>query len=87
MLMQNYLTNPALLGTIGKGINLNAERAIHIVIFALFLVSLTTLITYATYTYLQGNLILIIAGIPLSWAIILLALYLSFKKLGWKWWS
>jgi uncharacterized protein (DUF486 family) len=66
---------------------LTAERAIHASIFILLLVGLTVLSAWASYTYLQNNLILVIAAIPLSWGIILLAMYLSFKKLGWKWWS
>jgi len=66
---------------------LTAERAIHASIFILLLVGLTVLSAWASYTYLQDNLILVIAAIPLSWGIILLAMYLSFKKLGWKWWS
>ncbi|MCJ7793819.1 hypothetical protein MUP42_02680 [Candidatus Bathyarchaeota archaeon] len=66
---------------------MTAERAIHASIFILLLVGLTVLSAWASYTYLQNNLILVIAAIPLSWGIILLAMYLSFKKLGWKWWS
>jgi len=66
---------------------LDAERGIHAGIFVLFLVGLTVLSAWACYTYLQSNLILVIASIALSWGIILLAMYLSFKKLGWKWWS
>jgi uncharacterized protein (DUF486 family) len=66
---------------------LTAERAIHASIFILLLVGLTVLSAWASYTYLQDNLILVIGSIPLSWGIILLAMYLSFKKLGWKWWS
>jgi uncharacterized protein (DUF486 family) len=65
---------------------LTAERAIHASIFILLLVGLTVLSAWASYTYLQNNLILVIAAIPLSWGIILLAMYLSFKKLGWNWW-
>ena len=68
---------------------MTAERAIHASIFILLLVGLTTLSLWAIFTYLnlQDNLILVIASIPLSWGIILLAMYLSFSKLGWKWWS
>jgi uncharacterized protein (DUF486 family) len=66
---------------------LTAERAIHAGIFVLLLVGLTVLSAWASYTYLQANLILVIGSIPLSWGIILLAMYLSFKKLGWKWWG
>lgn len=66
---------------------MTAERGIHASIFILLLVGLTVLSAWASYTYLQDNLILVIGSIPLSWGIILLAMYLSFKKLGWKWWS
>jgi quinol-cytochrome oxidoreductase complex cytochrome b subunit len=66
---------------------LNAERAIHVGIFMLLLVGLTVLSAWASYTYLQSNLILVIASIPLAWGIILLAMYLSFKRAGWKWWE
>jgi hypothetical protein len=41
---------------------------------------------WAGYTYLSEP-ILKVASIPLSWGIILLILYVSFKKLGWNWWS
>jgi len=66
---------------------LTAERAIHASIFVLLLVGLTVLSAWTSYIYLQSNLILVIASIPLGWGIILLMMYLSFKKLGWKWWS
>jgi hypothetical protein len=32
-------------------------------------------------------LILEVAGITLSWGIILLVLYVGFAKLGWDWWG
>jgi hypothetical protein len=68
---------------------LGAERAIHASIFVLLLVGLTVLSAWASYTYLypRYNLIPVIASVPLSWGIILLIMYLSFKKLGWNWWS
>jgi uncharacterized protein (DUF486 family) len=66
---------------------LTAERAIHAGIFVLLLVGLTVLSAWASYTYLKANLILAIGIIPLSWGIILLVMYLAFKKLGWEWWS
>jgi hypothetical protein len=53
----------------------------------LLLVGLTVLSAWAVYNYLQSNIALTIAGVALSWGIILLALYIVFKKLGWKWWS
>jgi hypothetical protein len=65
-----------------------AERVIHASIFALLLVGLAALSLWIVYTQVTpDNLILFIATIPLSWGIVLLALYLSFRKLGWKWWS
>jgi hypothetical protein len=66
-----------------------AERAIHASIFILLLAGLSVLSLWAIFTYLnlQDNLILVIASVPLSWGVILLAMYLSFNKLGWKWWS
>ena len=66
---------------------MTAERAIHASIFILLLAGLIVLSSWASYIYLQYNLILVIASILLSWGIILLAMYLSFKKLGWQWWS
>jgi len=66
---------------------LNAERVIHASIFVLLLVGLTVLSAYASYIYLHDNLVLLIACIPLSWGIILLAMYLGFKRAGWNWWS
>jgi hypothetical protein len=64
-----------------------SERAIHAGIFMLLLVGLTVLTSWASYHYLQSNLILVIGSISLGWGIILLAMYLSFKRLGWDWWS
>ena len=65
---------------------LTAERAIHVAVFALLLVGLFAICGWATYIYID-NWILKIAGIALSWGIILLVLYVIFKKLGWHWWS
>jgi hypothetical protein len=67
---------------------MTAERAIHILIFVLLLLSLWTVSAWASYTYfINNNIVLAIAGIPLSWGIILLVLYVSFKRLSWTWWS
>jgi hypothetical protein len=66
--------------------NLAAERVIHIAIFILVLVGLGGIggwIIYASTT----NDLLRIAGIALSWGIILLALYAIFSALKWKWWE
>jgi purine-cytosine permease-like protein len=68
---------------------LSTERVIHASIFVLLLVGLGALSVWAILTYIPPieNIILIIGTVPLSWGIILLATYLSFNKLGWKWWS
>ena len=68
---------------------MTAERIIHASIFMLLLVGLSALSVWAVFTYIppQDNIILVIATLPLSWGIILLAIYLSFNKLGWKWWN
>jgi len=67
---------------------MTAERIIHASIFVLLLVGLTVLTAYLSYTYLQNyNIILVVGSIPLAWGIILLVMYLGFKKADWKWWS
>ena len=65
---------------------MTVERAIHLLVFVLLLLGLCTMSAWAGYTYLSEP-ILKVASIPLSWGIILLILYVSFKKLGWHWWS
>jgi hypothetical protein len=62
------------------------ERAIHIGIFVLTLVGLCSLSAWASYEYLRETLILEISSIALSWGLILLVLYVSFKGLDWNWW-
>ncbi|HLE75001.1 MAG TPA: hypothetical protein VI864_03025 [Candidatus Bathyarchaeia archaeon] len=66
---------------------MTAERAIHMAVFALLLIGFWSVSAWASLTYLNDNIILEIAGVTLSWGIILLILYVSFKKLGWNWWS
>ena len=67
---------------------LTAERVIHGSIFVLLLVGLVVLSAYASYIYLyDSRLVLFVAAIPLSWGIILLAMYLGFKRAGWTWWK
>ena len=67
---------------------MTAERAIHIAVFVLLLLGSSTISAWASYTYLiNDSPVLAIAGIPLSWGIILLVLYVTFKKLNWDWWS
>jgi hypothetical protein len=62
------------------------ERAIHFITFSLILVGLCGLAAWMSYNYVYHDL-LKIAGIALSWGVILLMLYLSYKKLDWDWWS
>jgi hypothetical protein len=68
---------------------LTAERVLHASIFFLLLVGFSVVSIWAIFTYLppKDNLILVIASVPLNWGVILLAMYLGFSKLGWKWWS
>lgn len=66
--------------------NVTAERAIHAAVFALLLIGLGTLSGWVLYNYVN-DIVLKLAGITLSWGIILLALYVVFKKLDWRWWS
>jgi len=63
-----------------------AERAIQFAMFILILVGLCGLSAWASYTYLSENVILEAAAIALSWGVILLILYIGFKKLDWEWW-
>ena len=62
------------------------ERVIHIAIFFLFLVGLAGISSYIIATYI-GNNLLAIAGIALSWGLILLVLYAAFTVLKWEWWE
>jgi hypothetical protein len=63
------------------------EKAIHVAMFILLLVGMCSVTAWASYAYLSDNLILEVAGLALSWGIILLVLYLSFKQLDWDWWD
>jgi len=65
---------------------LTAERVIHATVFVLLLVGLCTVSGWATYTYIT-DLVLSIASIALSWGVILLVLYVVFKKIEWRWWE
>ena len=56
-------------------------------IFALLLVGSWSISAWISFTYLSENWILLIAGLTLSWGILLLLLYVIFKKLNWNWWS
>ena len=64
-----------------------AERAIQFAMFILILVGLCGMSAWASYSYLSDNLILETASIALSWGVVLLILYLGFKKLDWNWWG
>ncbi len=68
---------------------MGVERVIHVAVFTFLLVGLFTLSIWAVLTYLppQNNIILSVAVLPLSWGIILLAMYIAFGRLGWKWWK
>jgi len=66
---------------------LGVERGIHFAMFALLLVGLCSVTAWASVTYLWTNVVLGVAGIALSWGVILLVLYVGFKQLGWNWWS
>jgi hypothetical protein len=55
--------------------------------FVLILIGLCSVSAWVSYAYLSGTLILEIAGIALSWGIILLVLYVTFTKLEWNWWT
>jgi hypothetical protein len=85
--MENLLsTKRRVLQTNQQGKSLTAERAIHFGIFILLLIGLSSVSAWVCYTYL-GQLILQIAGITLSWGIILLVLYVGFTQLKWDWWT
>lgn len=65
---------------------MTTERAIQFATFILLLVGLCGLSAWANYAYVE-EMMLKVAGIALSWGVILLILYLGFKKLDWDWWS
>lgn len=65
---------------------MTVERTIHFVMFSLILMGLCGVSAWTSYAYVPNDL-LKIASIALSWGVILLILYLGFKKLNWDWWS
>ncbi len=65
---------------------MGAEKAIHIAMFILLLIGLCGISAWVSYTYVQEDF-LKIASTALSWGVILLILYVSFRQLGWNWWS
>jgi hypothetical protein len=73
-------------GKPSMGEDLTVEKAIHVAMFILLLIGLCGVIAWVIVAYVQNDL-LKFGGVALSWGVILLALYASFKQLGWKWWS
>lgn len=66
---------------------LTAERAIHAAVFVLLLVGLFTLTGWVSYRYIVDEIVLQVSATALSWGIILLVLYVVFRKLTWRWWT
>jgi hypothetical protein len=65
---------------------MNAERTIHAAVFALLLIGLWTVSGWVSYRYVD-DIVLKLAAITLSWGIILLTLYVVFRRIDWRWWS
>ncbi len=65
---------------------MRAERAIHTAVFVLLLIGLCSISGWVSYQYVNDS-ILKLSSITLTWGIILLGLYVSFKKLDWQWWN
>jgi hypothetical protein len=61
------------------------ERGIQAIVFILLLIGLFIVTGWASYHI--EDIVLKIAGIAISWAVILLVLYVIFQKLGWDWWN
>jgi hypothetical protein len=55
--------------------------------FILLLLGLCSISAWASNTYLRETIILEVAGIALSWGVILIILYMGFRQLNWDWWS
>jgi hypothetical protein len=66
---------------------MSAERVIHASIFFLLVVGLGVIGAWASYALLKSNVVLVFACTALVWGLVLLAVYLVFKILGWKWWG
>jgi hypothetical protein len=81
--MENLLSTANILRARWKTVT--AERAIHATVFVLLMVGLWIISGYASYTIKE--IPLMIASIALSWGVILLALYVTFRKLNWRWWD
>ncbi len=64
----------------------NMERGIQAMVFILLLIGLFIVTGWASYQYIE-EVGLKIAGIAISWAVILLVLYVIFQKLEWDWWN
>jgi hypothetical protein len=67
--------------------NLAGERALHVTIFLLLLVGICGISGWIISSYTPVDYLLRIAGIALIWGIVLLALYVGFRALNWKWWE
>jgi hypothetical protein len=71
----------------GKVPDLTVERGIHAAVFILLIVGLFTVSGYASYYALKDQIPLLIAAIALSWGLLLLVLYMVFRKMNWRWWE
>jgi hypothetical protein len=71
----------------GKVPDVTAERGIHAAVFILLIVGLFTVSGYASYYVLKDQIPLLIASIALSWGLLLLVLYVVFRKMNWRWWE
>jgi len=65
---------------------LDTEKIIHIIIFFLFLVGACWLAIYALSVAIPLTSPVFFAGTAIVWGVILLVLYLVFKKQNWEWW-
>ena len=66
---------------------LNTERGIHAAVFILLIVGLFSVSGWLSYYYFITEIPLLIASVALSWGIILLLMYVIFRKLNWRWWE
>jgi uncharacterized membrane protein YdcZ (DUF606 family) len=68
---------------------LDTEKIIHLIIFFLFLIGACWLTAYALSVAVNHPLSspVFYAGTAMVWGVILLILYLVFKKQNWEWWS
>ena len=66
---------------------LNTERGIQAAVFILLIVGLFSVSGWLSYYYFITEIPLLIASVALSWGIILLLMYVIFRKLNWRWWE